>query len=477
MTATTPQRRPGSPGRPRPAPGRTRAAAPTPLRVLFVVLVLYAAFGKGFAYAGWPPVFVGEVVLALMTFAVLRPGMAVPRNVASTLTVALIGLALVQFAVDRLTAADPVLETLRGLAPIYYSAYAFLIFALLRRYERRVGYAPALAAVQDAVARAVPAVVLAVLVLAGLLVYRPGVVPTWPGSGVSMLITGSSIAVTLVLCLPFLGVERRGNRLVIGRRLLALAWALTAVLLVFRSRGALLGLAAGAFALRPRAIAVTRALLAASVLLVGLYVSGASVQVGSREVSFQAAVASTASLLGSPEDDEIGQSFLGTRTWRSEWWDDIWSDVTSERMVLHGHGWGDNLALRYDVVPPIAADEPRVLRLPHSLFFSLAGRAGLVMAVGFMLVPILTVAPTYRRGTRRALPVVEAVRGGIVATLVVALVDIFVEAPQGGILLWGMVGFLWWVTAPHRDATGEQTAGEASAGRRDSDEPRTARMA
>ena len=44
-------------------------------------------------------------------------------------------------------------------------------------------------------------------------------------------------------------------------------------------------------------------------------------------------------------------------------------------MVLHGRGWGDNLALRHGVTPALAADDPRVLRLPHNIFFSLVGRA------------------------------------------------------------------------------------------------------
>jgi hypothetical protein len=44
------------------------------LRLLGLGLVLYLAFGKGFAYAGIPPVFVGEVLLVVVLVAALSCG-------------------------------------------------------------------------------------------------------------------------------------------------------------------------------------------------------------------------------------------------------------------------------------------------------------------------------------------------------------------------------------------------------------------
>jgi hypothetical protein len=92
--------------------------------LVFVVVVGYAGFGKGFAYAGYPPLFVGEVVLAVLLASAFGPAARFPRNAASGLTLALLGLALVQVTVDLSNGADP-LETARGLAPLYYAGYAF----------------------------------------------------------------------------------------------------------------------------------------------------------------------------------------------------------------------------------------------------------------------------------------------------------------------------------------------------------------
>src|SRR5262249_16052553 len=153
--------------------------------------------------------------------------------------------------------------------------------------------------------------------------------------------------------------------------------------------GALLGMILGLFAARPRTRRVVRGFVVGALLLVILYVSNVSYASGTREVSFRAAVNSTASLLG--EDRAQGDlNFRGCANLRIQWWGDIWADVTARRMVWHGNGWGDNLAVRYGIKPVGAERDPRVLRAPHSIFFSLAGRAGLITAVGFLLVPLLT---------------------------------------------------------------------------------------
>jgi hypothetical protein len=190
------------------------------------------------------------------------------------------------------------------------------------------------------------------------------------------------------------------------------------------------------------------------VIVLALYVSGVSVELSGREMSFAAIGDAVGSVLGAGADDDIGSNYLDTTNWRAEWWSGIWDDVTARWMVVHGHGWGDNLAVRYDVVPAIAAVDPRVLRLPHDLFFSLAGRSGLAVAAAFLLVPVLTVARTFARGGPRlgTLRAVEAARAGVVAAVVTGLTDVYIESPQGGIVFWCLIGFLWWATASHADA-------------------------
>jgi O-Antigen ligase len=429
----------------------TTARIPWPLRLLFVGFVLYAALGKGFAYAGWPPFFVGELLLVALVVAALAGDLAIPRHAPALVTAGVVALAAVQLVFDALFGVTPLIETLRGLAPIYYASFGFVTYGLLRRYERRAGTNRVVDDVERAAARAAPWVMAAVLLLASFLIHQPGGIPAWPTSGVPILFTKSTdIAVTLALLLPIIGVGRWRGGSIRGQRILVVLWFATALLVVFRSRGALLALAIGLFVARPRPMRLVRGLVVAAAVLLVLYLSGVSLTIGDRELSARAAVEATMSLLGQPSDDQISGNYVATRDWRTTWWGDIWADVADERMALHGHGWGDNLAVRHGVVPRHQADDPRVLRLPHNAFFSLAGRGGVVVAAGFLLVPVLTLARSFRNSSwvegSRA---VEAARAGLAAATVVGLGDIFLESPQGGILFWCLIGFLWWSSGPH----------------------------
>jgi hypothetical protein len=313
--------------------------------------------------------------------------------------------------------------------------------------------------IDDAFARAAPiVVVLVVLVLAARTLGGPSFGPTWPISGGPLLITkATDIAVALSVVLPALLARPAGPPTVRHRRWLLALWVSIAVVVSFRSRAALGGLAVGYAVARLSLARAVRGLLAVAILLLVLYVSGLTVTLGrQRELSFRSGVDSVASLVGIDENID-NPRLTGTRNWRIAWWSDIWDDVTSRRMVLHGYGWGDNLAIRYDVVPPGADRDPRVLRAPHSIFFSLAGRAGVLVAVGFLLVPVLTVARSFtRRGPHHRSPAVEGARAGVAAAVVVAFSDVYLESPQGGIVLWSLIGFLWWVDAPHDDEVADE---------------------
>jgi hypothetical protein len=317
-----------------------------------------------------------------------------------------------------------------------------------------------LAVVDDAFSRAVPPLTIAAFVLAALLLVTVTGIPTWPWTDAPVLLSkATDLSVTLALLLPFLvGADLRPRQGRAGRLLLPL-FGTAALLVIFRSRGALLALAAGAFMVRPRPERALKGLFGAVAVALTLYVSGVSFTVGERQVSFQHIVESAASLLGGP-GESADSIYVATRNWRTDWWDDIWTDVRAQRMVLHGHGWGDNLAVRHGLVPQSASNQPRVLRAPHNIFFSLAGRAGLLTAVGFLVVPVVTAARTFRIGddARRSLAV-GAARGGIVAAVVVALSDVYLESPQGGILYWSLIGLLWWASAPGLPAPDQAATG------------------
>jgi hypothetical protein len=423
--------------------------------LLFCGVVLYLAFGKGFAYAGWPPLFVGEILLVVVVAgAATTTSLAAPRHPAAAVTVVVGALALVQFVIDRLAGDVPLLETVRGLAPIYYGAFAFAVYALLRELEKRADRARVLAVVDGAFVRVAPWVTGAAVVLAGLLLVEPTNLPTWSRSGVPVLLTKSGdIAVALVLFAPFVLRSASPVRIRGSSRVVLLGWVAAAVLVSFRSRGALLALIVGLVAARPHVVRLAKAALIGLAIVLFLFVSGLRVEVSGREISYDAVGDALGSVMGGGPEDQIGSNYLDTTNWRADWWRSIWSDVTAEQLVLHGRGWGDNLAVRHGVIPSFAAEDPRALRLPHDVFFSLAGRAGFVTAVGFLSIPVLTIARTFRRRSDRSpTPLaVQAARGGVAAAVTTGLTDIYLESPQGGIVFWVLVGFLWWAVAHPMD--------------------------
>ena len=424
------------------------------LRYLFVCLVLYAALGKGFAYAGWPPLFVGELLLAVVLLSAVRSSALLPRTAAAVVTALLVGMAVVQFAIDRLAGMVPLLETVRGLAPVYYSGFAFGIYALLRDWEARTSRSHVEDTVAKTVARAAPLVAPIVLGLAALLLIEPAWLPRWPGSGVPMLLTKpGDIAVTLVLLVSVVQSRRLGRLVPAPRGAMIVMLSATALLVAARSRGALLTLIIGLLVARPRPDRIAKGLLAGVAVLLALYVSGLRIEVAHRELSYAAATDAVESLVDTESSEsDIQGNYVGTRNWRTEWWEAIWADATGDRLFLHGYGWGDNLAIRYGIAARDAAEDPRVLRLPHSFFFSLVGRAGVAFAVAFALVPILTIGRTFRPAARgRSSPLVEGARGALAAAVVTGLFGVYIESPQGGILLWNIVGFLWWATSAPRD--------------------------
>lgn len=438
-----------------PAAAATADRPSLSLRWLFVGLVLYASFGKGFAYAGWPPLFVGEVLLLLVLAAAVRPWMSFPRNLPALFTAFLVALAAGQLVLDRLISDVPLLESLRGIAPIYYAGYAFGLYALLRAYEERAGRQAVAATVEQAMVRAAPWAIGVLTLLAAFLVVEPPGLPTWPVSGVAMLLTKPwDIAVGLVLFVPAVLSSRVAGRRVGHSVPLVALWFGAALLVAFRSRGALLALLLGLVVMRPHAARLMKGLMVALVVGLVLYTSGLTIQVRSREISYDAIGDAVASMLWSGTEDDVGNTYVGTTTWRADWWGGIWADVRAETMLLHGYGWGDNLAVRYGIKRSLPGDEP-ALRMPHSIFFSLAGRAGVVMAVGFLLVPVLTISSTFRRRAPCPAPTtMQAARGALLAGIVSGLVDVYLEAPQGGILFWGLLGYLWWAVAKPIEPTG-----------------------
>ena len=262
---------------------------------------------------------------------------------------------------------------------------------------------------------------------------------------------GQDLIPMVVVLFPVIqrGLKQSGRPL---WRVLLVMWAVTALILVFRSRTAALAVFAVVLVVGPRPKRLVGATLAAVAVLLVLYVSGLSFNIRDREISFDGAVSSVTSLVGAGESSEHGSAYVGTRDWRAEWWGDIVSDIRAQPFVLHGYGWDENLGRRYDMVVYGDDGEPFYAEFPHSIVLSLAARGGLVVAGLFVATAATTLVRALRRcgGASRSF-LIEAVLYGFVAALTTSLVETTLDKPQVAVLFWCLAGFLWWAGAPPID--------------------------
>jgi O-Antigen ligase len=419
------------------------------LKLIGALLLLYLSFGKGFSYAGYPPVFIGELGLTLLVLALVKPASAMPDNLAGYLTFLLLGLGVWQVAAERLRGQSDPLETIRGFAVVYYALYAVLTFAALSAQEFGRSKRLVLKELDAWVVKSAPKVGLAVLFLALLLTIDTSWIPVWPKSHIPIFFTkATDLGVGLAALLPVIFAEPASLLptfwLAHHYRLARILWMLTALLVIARSRGALLGIVAAAAVTYADRLAQIRNKLFGAAFCYGLLaVSGLKLSVGGRELSSSAITQSVASLIG--EGTASQGNYADTREWRARWWKAIWHSMLERREVISGRGWGDNLAVRYGIVSNEAARDAQVLRLPHNLFFSVLGRAGLLSAVLLITIFSLTVIMSSPGRLRRsACLTTSAARAGIVAAVVVGMTDIYIESPQGGIVVWIWCGALWW---------------------------------
>ncbi|HPU85623.1 MAG TPA: hypothetical protein PLE60_09860, partial [Candidatus Latescibacteria bacterium] len=144
MTTAVAQPRPSVMPRVRPVLPAERPATPAPqrtqkqegkwfLNALSVILLGYAVFGTWFAYLGFPPVYVSEMVLALGVLTVFRyPGM-----LGAMVRAPLFPL-LTAFVVWNAACMIPYLpeygiDSLRDGAMWGYSAFALIVYGVLTR--------------------------------------------------------------------------------------------------------------------------------------------------------------------------------------------------------------------------------------------------------------------------------------------------------------------------------------------------------
>jgi hypothetical protein len=401
-----------------------------------VWLVLYALLGKGFGYAGFPPFYVGELLLlfALAALALSRRTVALLRTP--------LGMLAISFMIWQLACTLPHLDTygvdaLRDSVIWAYAVFAWVAAALILRLP---GF---LKTIMNQFRRAMR-VFLILGPLAWLAtLYLQDWLPHWSGTTVSIpLVKGDEYCVhlagALALVLQGFGPIRQGWVFLI----------LTDVLLAMNVRSGLLAfVVAGCFAvlLRPRPERLVLIAGGGMMLIAGMsafdfrFVTPRT----DREFSLNQLTDSLTSVVS-----DSGRSDLeATKQWRLNWWRTIVDYTIDGPYFWMGKGYGINLA-DSDGFQVGTRDEP--LRSPHSSHVTLLARSGVPGFILWLALQ-LTWAGLMLKSYFTAKKLYAAAWVGVFAWLltywlafmVAAGFDVFLEGPMAGIPFWTIFGLGW----------------------------------
>jgi O-antigen ligase len=403
------------------------------LDLLCAGLLGYALLGRGWAYMGVSPVYVGEVVLlAGLLVLLVSPGWRGLLNIGSTW-------ALVVLAIWGTVRTAPYLpvygvDALRDAVIWGYSGIAIAVAGVL------IADPPRVRMLIERYRWFLRVFLCAIPVLWLVFQFFGEQLPRWPNSGVPLLyLKAGDVLVHLGGVLAFLvllGTDR-------GRIWVPLL-ILNVVLVGVANRG---GLAAFLLAaclctlLRPRSRWLWGGLATFLLGLVLLGLTGArfSVPGSTREVSFDQLVTGVTSIF----TDRGGEELQGTKEWRMEFWRTIIGYTIHGEYFWTGKGFGINLA--DDDGFQIAEDHS--VRAPHNGHMTMLARGGVPGLVLWAVVQLgwaFAMLDGYVRSRRAQQQQWAALFMFLLIYWLMFMsntsFDVFIEGPMGGIWFWTLYG-------------------------------------
>ena len=404
------------------------------LALLGCVLLGYIVLGKGFAYVGFPPLFIGDLTVAAGVACLLvhRGWRAVFRLTPIQVLCGFMGLGLLLTLRD-LPAYK--LDAMRDAVLWGYGAVAIVVAAAFLAEPRLLHVAVRL------YARAADVLLLLIPPLWAIDRVWSDSLPTWPWADVAILyVKGGDCLVHLagILALWLTGLARP----TVWRMVLMVV----AVGVIGASnRGGLLSvLLVGCLGvlLRPRGMTARNlAVIAVAALLV---IAAADVSIPmpgkDREISSRQLFENLASIATS----EHGEGELqNTKEWRLQWWTAIVDYTVFGDHFWTGKGFGVNLADD----DGFQVNDPATLRSPHNGHMTVLARMGVpgallwVAVLGtWFLAMARGLVRTRRRGDAFGYRLLLLVLMYATACLVNATFDVFLEGPMGGIPFWALFG-------------------------------------
>ncbi len=445
------------------APGAIRSVAETErsqlgdryLAFLSMVLLGYALMGKGFAYLGLPPLYIGEIafVCGLVVFA--RSGMLV----ASLATMPSIVVAVTMLWVVLRTlpfVGSYGFDALRDSVVIVYGGFAFIVIGLVLEDPRRIDTVLCYYSRFFVLFPAIP-------VAFWLTKYWGDAMPSVWGP-VPIVEIGASAA----------GTHLAGAAVfaMIGYRNVSLpwmaTWLVTMAMIAATNRGATLAVlipCVFAALVLGKAGPILRRAGIGLLLLVGLFAVESTYLDGEeakdsldRSVTAHQLFENAKSIIG-----EGGEQTQGTKEWRLRWWDMIIDETVDGPRFWLGRGFGLNLA---EADGFAGAETGAPLRSPHSVHMTLLARAGvpglllwwslLLCWAGYLLAGIFAARA---RGHRQWANLFLWVLCYAASIVINATFDVALEGPVQGIWFWCLFGLGVGSVMVYRAATSGGTRG------------------
>lgn len=408
------------------------------------VLFGYAALGKGFAYLGAPPVYLGEVVVGLAVLVLL---LVKPAGRSGQRRSPAVGALWVLIVVGVVVTVPGVKEYgIDALRDSVIWSYALIALAVVRVWN-----ANSASVVVRAYELLAPIGVVLLTVRLLLNFAAPELLANPVVNGQALLqVKEGDAAVQLVVFLAFLLLfrgqgTRRWTRSALARQGLAGTAIVGLLAATVSSRGGMLAVAVilGVVFLygKHRRVMIMAALVAMLLTLTLSPLLATFTLKSGRTLSAGQLVANIGSVFGGSSAD-IGQ-LAATRQWRERLWSNLLDQTFSGPSAIWGLGFGPNLPVRAGL---FARPEDSPLRSAHSSPVTTVVRGGLLLAATWLLAFMLIVRDGLRARNVTRQP--AAYRGALATLVLAALLgcavnsvfDPYLESPMGGIWFWALCG-------------------------------------
>ncbi|MFZ2158120.1 MAG: O-antigen ligase family protein [Bradyrhizobium sp.] len=432
------------------------------LALLAIVLLGYALMGKGFAYLGVPPLYVGEIAFLAGIVVFLRIGAfgGALATVPAVLLIALMGWVLARTIPF---VGQYGLESLRDSVVVIYGCFAFFMIGLLLEDARRIN---TLLRYYGIMLVSFPAIPVGFWLTKYWVDYIPRLYGPVPIVEIGASAVGTHLAGAMVFVL--IGYHKVSF-------LWFFVWFTTLALVSATNRGATLAvivpvtiamLVLGRYRLLLTTVAAAVGIFAALLALESSFGDYEEAKDSiERPVSAHQIVENAKSIIG-----QSGQQTEGTKQWRLNWWDIIVSDTIYGPNFWTGRGFGINLAAAdgFAGTDYRRHDRPPT-RSPHSAHMTLLARAGVPGAVLWALVHVSwfgvligAMLTARARGHERWSELFLFVSCYAMAILINATFDVTLEGPVQGIWFWCLFGFGIGSVMVYR---AQQSAGDGAAAR------------